>query len=103
MPISHHIGAALASERERDLVAPAHRWRRFKRAPEAGPVQHAEPVRIARFAPAPEPAQPRVEAPCAERPRDGRIAVRIARSQRAESGGSANARGRERVGQGDAR
>ena len=85
MLVNHHIAAALASERERDLLADARRRRRTR---DAG----AEPERMAPLAP---PAG--TQAPWAEAEHDGRIAVRIARARRIEAGHRANARARERV------
>jgi len=81
MVVSHHIAAAIASERERDFVANARRGHRHD--PDAE-TEAVEPF----FTPAgPSPAPER----------DGRLALRITRARGIEAGHSANARSRERV------
>jgi hypothetical protein len=82
MFVNSHIAAALASERERDLLAGARRWRK------ADSRVEVEPVRMAPLT----PAAPELEHPA----RDGRLALRITRARSDEAGHSGNARARER-------
>jgi hypothetical protein len=85
MFISHHIAAALASERERDFVANArHRDRSEPDVEAAGVEPFFTPEGSGRPSPAPE--------------RDGRLALRVTRARGVEAGRSANVRSRERVG-----
>ncbi len=86
MLVNHHIAAALASERERDLLAAARRWRT------ADPVAEVEPARATPLA---SPTESRE--PCPDLGREGRISVRISRSRSSEAVRSANARAQARV------
>jgi hypothetical protein len=81
---NHHIAAALASERQRDLLEATHRAQL-----DAQPTADAAtPVAVAPQEPAPTPAPPR----------DGRIGLRITRGRVAAQDGGSSSRSRERAG-----
>jgi hypothetical protein len=89
MPTNHHIAAALAFERQRDLLEVSHRAQHH-----AQPTEAATPVTVT---PRPD-AQP-VSRVCEEESaRDGRIGLRITRGRAQAAHAAASSRQRERAG-----